>query len=149
LGCRAYRSRRPSAHIPLLLTARPDGGVGPPGLLILAARLSNGMRSVRLLLDSGANAPLLYNTAQPIGPQLSHDVPLLGRGVDGAQRVFSALPLQDIKIDSLRLSRVAFFSLAAAQTESLTKGFDGILPTGLFRRVFVEHPDHFVVLEPR
>jgi Aspartyl protease len=144
----AMRADLKGPHIPLVATAEPDG-IALASLLIVVARLSYAMRPVRLVLDSGATAPLLYNTSQYIGPQLSHDVPLRGSGVDGEQRIFSALPLQDVSIASLQLSRVAFFSLAGIQKDARLKGFDGVLPTRLFRRVFVDHADHFAVLEPR
>ena len=76
-------------------------------------------------------------------------MPLRGSGVDGAQPIFSALPPQDVKIGSLELPGVSFFSLAGAEKDSRVKGFDGVLTTGLFRRVFIDHADHFAVLEPR
>ena len=145
----AMRADVKGPHIPLLATAEPDGGVALPGLLIIAARLSDGLRPLRLLLDSGTNTAKLYNTAQYMLLQLSHDVPLHGSGVDGAQQIFSAMAPQDLKIGSLELSRVSFFSLAGIQKDARVKGFDGVLPTGLFRRVFIEHADHFAVLEPR
>jgi hypothetical protein len=31
----------------------------------------------------------------------------------------------------------------------LVKEFDGVLTTELFRWVFIEHADHFAVLEPK
>jgi hypothetical protein len=145
----AMRADVKGPHIPLLATAEPDGGVALPGLLIIGARLSDGLRPLRLLLDSGTNTAKLYNTAQYMFLQLSHDVPLHGSGVDGAQQIFSALPPQDVRIGSLELPRVSFFSLAGIQKDARVKGFDGVLPTGLFRRVFIEHADHFAVLEPR
>jgi hypothetical protein len=143
----AMRAEMKGPHIPLV-AAEPDGTV-LPSLLIIVVRLSDGLRPLRLLLDSGANAPLLYNSSQYMGPQLSHDVPLRGRGVDGAQRIFFALPIQDVRIASLQLPHVAFFSPRGIQKDARAKGFDGVLPTGLFRRVFIDHADHFAVLEPR
>ncbi|MFY9937221.1 MAG: hypothetical protein WAK33_10130 [Silvibacterium sp.] len=109
------------------------------------------------MIDSGANEPILFNAAQYMGfntsqymaLQPSQNVPLRGSGVDGAQRIFSALSPQDVKIGSLELPRVSFFSLAGTQKDSRVKGFDGVLPTGLFRHVFIDHADHFAVLEPR
>jgi Aspartyl protease len=144
----AMRAEVKGPHIPLVATAEPEDGVALPGLLIVAVRLSDGMRPVRLMLDSGTNAPILYNTSQYMALQLSQSVPLRGNGVDGAQRIFSALPPQEVKIGSLELSRVPFFSLAGTQKDARVKGFDGVLPTGLFRRVFIDHADHFAVLEP-
>jgi hypothetical protein len=38
-------------HIPLVAATVPEEGVALPGLLIIAVRLSDGMRPVRLLLD--------------------------------------------------------------------------------------------------
>jgi hypothetical protein len=145
----AMRADVKGTHIPLLATAEPDGSVALPGLLIIAVRLSDGLRPLHLLLDSGTRTAKLYNTSQYMLMQLSHDVPSHGSGVDGAQQIFSALAPQDVKIGSLELTRVSFFSLAGIQKDARVKGFDGVLPTGLFRRVFIDHADHFAVLEPR
>jgi Aspartyl protease len=145
----AMRADVKGPHIPLLATAEPDGSVALPSLLIIAVRLSDGLRPLRLLLDSGTRTAKLYNTSQYMLMQLSHDVPLHGSGVDGAQQIFSALAPQDVKIGSLELPRVSFFSLAGIQKDARAKGFDGVLPTGLFRRVFIDHADNFAVLEPR
>ena len=144
----AMRAGVKGPHIPLVVAAVAEDGVAVPRLLIIAVRLSDGMRPVRLMLDSGTNAPVLYNTSQYMALPLSQSVPLRGNGVDGAQRIFWALPPQDVKIGSLELSRVPFFTLAGAQKDARIKGFDGVLPAGLFRRVFIDHADHFAVLEP-
>ena len=130
-------------------TAEAANGALLPGLLIIAAHLTGGTRPVRLMLDSGANAPILYNTSQYMALQLSQTVALRGSSVDGAQRIFSALPPQDVKIGALELTGVPFFSLAGTQKDSIAKGFDGVLTIGLFRRVFIDQSDHFAVLEPR
>ena len=132
-------------RIPLLATDEADGG----GLLIITARLSAGLRPVRLLLDSGANVAILFNTFEYMTLQLSYDVQVQGRGVDGMQRIFSALPAQEVNIGPLELPQVHFFGLAGLRKDVRAKGFDGDLPTGLFRRVFIDNGDHFAVLEPR
>ncbi len=144
----AMRAGVKGTHIPLVASA-PADGAALPGLLIIAAHLSDGTRPVRLMLDSGANAPILYNTAQYMALQLSQTVALRGSGVDGTQRIFSALPPQDVKIGALEFTGVPFFSLAGSQKDSLAKGFDGVLTMGLFRRIFIDHTEHFAVLDPR
>ena len=144
----AMRAEVTGPHIPLVAAAEPEDGVALPGLLIIAVRLSDGMRPVRLMIDSGTNSPVLYNTSQYMALPLSQSVPLRGNGVDGAQRIFLALPPQDVKVGSLELSRVPFFTLAGTQKNARLKGFDGVLPAGLFRRVFIDHADHFAILEP-
>jgi hypothetical protein len=54
------------------------------------------------------------------------------------------MPLQDLHIGPLEIRRVSFFTLSGAR-----KDFDGLLSTALFRRVFICHTRHFVVLDPR
>jgi Aspartyl protease len=145
----AMRAAVKGPHIPLLATGQRDGGVALPDLLIIAVRLSDGRRPVRLLLDSGMNAPILYNTSQYMVLQASNAVSSRVSGVDGVQRNLSVLPPQDVKIGSLELRLVPFFSLADIQEDARLKRFDGVLPSGLFRRVFIDHADRFAVLEPR
>jgi hypothetical protein len=135
-------------RIPLVASAAPERGAVLPDLLIVTVRLSDATRPVRLMLDSGANAPILYNTAQYLSLPLSQTAVLQGRSVDGKPRMFSALTPQDVKIGSLAISGVPFFSLGGAQQDTGKKGFDGVLTTGIFRRVFIDHADHFAVLEP-
>ena len=91
----AMRAEVKGRHIPLVAPAEPEDGAALPGLLIIEVLLSDGMRPVRLMLDSGTNAPILYNTSQYMALPLSQNVPLRGNGVDGAQRIFLALPPQD------------------------------------------------------
>ena len=141
-------------HIALVTPAQTADGAPLPKLLIVAARLSGETRPVRLMLDSGANIPYLYNTSQHLVPQSMAPISfggrsLVGSGADGNQHVFSALPPQEVKIGSLALPSVTFLTLAYARKDSRTTEFDGLLTTDLFRRVFISHANHFVVLEPR
>jgi hypothetical protein len=72
-----------------------------------------------------------------------------GGGFDGAQLWYLTMPLQDLQIGPLEISRVSFFTFADARKDSSPKEFDRMLSTGFFRRVFICHTRHFVVLEPR
>jgi Aspartyl protease len=141
-------------HIALVTPAQTSVGAPLPNLLIIAASLSGEPRPVRLLLDSGANIPYLYNTSQHLVPQRMAQrsfggAPLVGSGADGDQKVFSALPPQRVKIGSLTLPGVTFLTLAYSRKDSRTSEFDGLLTMDLFRRVFISHADHFAVLESR
>jgi hypothetical protein len=144
----AMRAEVKGPHIPLLATADADEAGAMPGLLLVTVQLSGGLRPVRLVLDSGVNEPILFNSSQYMLARPSHDVLLSGRGVDGAQPTLSVLPPQDVKIGSLKLPGVAFLS-TTTNKDSYVKEFDGVLTTGLFRRVFIDHADRFAVLEPR
>jgi hypothetical protein len=142
----AMRTGVTGPHIPLTL-ADPEQDSALRGLPIVLVRLSDATRPVRLLLDSGANGAILYNTPEYLDPPRRGYLP--GAGVDGKQRMFPALPPQDVKIGSLKLTGVPFVSLGRKQKDARAKGFDGVLTFGLFRRVFIAHADHFAVLEPR
>jgi Aspartyl protease len=133
-------------QIALVTRSEIADGAALPNLIIVEARLSDATRPVRLLLDSGANGAILFNSAEYLNPpQRGH---VLGTGVDGRGLIFSTLPPQDVKIGSLRLPRVPFFSRAGTQKDSLAKGFDGVLSLGIFRRIFINHAEHFAVLDP-
>jgi hypothetical protein len=144
----AMRAEVKGPHIPLVATAEADEVGVMSGLLLITVHLSGGLRPVRLVLDSGANTPILFNTSQYMLLHPPQDVPVHGSGVDGAEPILWPLPPQDMEIGSLELPRVPFFS-ATTEKDSFVKGFDGVLTTGLFRRVFIDHADHFAVLEPR
>jgi hypothetical protein len=144
----AMRAEVKGPHIPLVATAEADEVGAMPGLLLITVRLSGGLRPVRLLLDSGVNEPILFNTSAYMLLRPSHDEPVRGSGVDGTQSILSVLPAQAVKIGSLELSGVSFLS-TTTEKGSCVKGFDGVLTTGLFRRVFIDHADRFAVLEPR
>jgi Aspartyl protease len=144
----AMRGEIKGSHIPLMTTAQTADGSPLPKSLIVAARLFDGMRPVRLKLDSGASVSFLYDTAEYMALGLFRGAPLQGGGVNKSQQKFMALPPQDMKIGSIKMAKVVFITLAGAQRSARTAGFDGLLALGLFRRVFVCHADHFAVLDP-
>jgi Aspartyl protease len=144
----AMRAEVKGPHIPLAAAAEADQVGALPAFLLITARLSDGLRPVRLLLDFGANEPILFNTAQYMLRRPSQDVALLGSALDGARPAFSSLPPQDVQIGSLELPRVSFVS-TTTDKDSYVQGFDGVLNAGLFRRIFIDHADRFAVLEPR
>jgi Aspartyl protease len=129
-----------------LLTA-PDKSTDRPSFssLIISARLSNGGRSVRLKLDSGTNAPFLFDSPQYMAPG---SIRRVGGGLNGTQRSFATLPPQNLKIGPLEFPGVSFSTFADSQKDSRTSAFDGLLTLGLFRRVFICHTDHFAVFDP-
>jgi hypothetical protein len=142
----AMRAEVKGSHVALVDPAQKANG--SPSSLIVVAKLTDGMRPVRLKLDSGSNVPFLYNTADYMALGLFHGASLHGGGANGTQRSFTALPLQDVKMGSVEVSKVPFITLAGAQKDTRTSDFDGLLTMGLFKRVFVDHADHFAVLDP-
>jgi hypothetical protein len=138
-------------HVALLEPGSKDesgGGAAPLAhSLIVSAKLTDGMRPVRLKLDSGANVPFLYNASDYLALGLYHGAALRGGGANGAQRTFTALPAQDVKIGSADLGKITFITLVGAKKDSRTSDFDGLLTTGMFKRIMIDHANHFAVLE--
>jgi hypothetical protein len=140
----AMRGEVKGSRIPLL--AQADGSQLASSLIVVA-RLSDGMRPVRLKLDSGSNVPFLYNTSEYMALGMFRGASLHG-GSGGAQKTFMALPPQDVRIGSAELGKVPFITIAGVQKNTHASQFDGLLTMGLFKRVFINHADHYAVLEP-
>ena len=85
----AMRAEVKGPHIPLVATAEADEAGVTPGLLLITVRLSGGLRPVRLLLDSGVNEPILFNTSEYMVLRPSTTCPLRGNGVDGTEPILS------------------------------------------------------------
>jgi hypothetical protein len=132
-------------HVPLIVG--PEAAEGPK-LLIVEARLSEATRPVRLMLDSGANIPLLYHPSEYLAMGSKRDTSLQGAGVNGAQQFLQALPPQTVKIGSVKIPDLSFRTIAGPRTNARATDVDGLLTTGLFRRIFIDHADRFAVLEP-
>lgn len=135
-------------HIALVMPARTKDGEQSTRALIVAARMSDAIRPVLLKLDSGTNGAFLYNTSQYMPRVMFRGESLLGRSADGAQRIFSVLPPQNVEIGPTELLKEVFVTLRGARKDPRTAAFDGLLPTGLFRRVFINHAEHFAILDP-
>jgi len=141
------RGEMKGSHIALLESTQKENGSAARSLIV-EAKLSDGMRPVRLKLDSGSNVPFLYNTSDYMALGLFKGASLHGGGANGAQRTFTALPPQNVKIGSVEMSRVPFITLGGVKKDSRTSDFDGLLTLGLFKRVLIAHVDHFAVFEP-
>lgn len=141
------RSEVKGPHI-AMMTASGTEDV-PPNSILFTVGLADVPRPIRLKLDSGATASVLYNPSQYRAQRLVRGGLQRGSGTDGAQHSFQALPSQQVKIGTLQLQAVPFFASAGKEVNSGAADFEGLLTTGLFRRVFICHSDHFAVLEPR
>jgi hypothetical protein len=105
-------------------------------------------RELLLLLDSGTNVPFLYDPRKYIAPELLVTLPISGRSIDGRERAFAALPPQDIEIDTLTCHRLSFVTLIGNDRYIPKLKIDGLLPTDVFRSIYISYADGFVVLQP-
>ena len=135
-------------HIALLRPPRLGEGTLSTEPLIIPVHLSGiPGRSLLQLLDSGTNVPLLYDSAKDIAGGFSVSAPIRDRGPDGAERAFDVLPPQDMQIGTLTFHQISFVT-PAARKDIPKLEVDGLLPTAIFKRVFISYADRFVVLEP-
>jgi Aspartyl protease len=144
----AMRANVKGERIALVTPDQKKQGRDLPNSLVVAAHFANGMRIVHLKLDSGANAGFLYQPSNYLALGSVRLASTRGAGVDGQARSYSVLPLQNLKIGRLELTKAAFYAVAGVEKDPSTTEFDGLLPMGLFRRVFIDHAEHLAVLDP-
>jgi hypothetical protein len=137
-------------HVPLVRPHHPESEVPFTERLVIAVRLSDtGMRQILLQLDSGSDGPILYASIRATAPWLVKSATLRGGNASQAQRDFVLLPPQDMKVGTRTLTQVPFVTPVNASPSLTNREEDGLLPTVLFRRVFVSFADHYVVFDPR
>jgi Aspartyl protease len=120
-----------------------------PDLLIVSARLTDGLRPLRLALDSGTRVPVLYNASaclslEAIAPSASYP-DHRSTAYDGRQH-YAILAPQEMRIGPAKLPQVSFVSIVGSG--KFPQDFDGDLPLDLFRRVFIDRHDRSIILEP-
>jgi len=135
-------------RIALVKPDHPDERVLSTEPLIISVHLSGvPARSLLLLLDSGTSTPFLYDVGKEIAGGFSVSVPIRDRGPDGIERVFSVLPPQNMQIGAFAFHQLSFVT-PATKKDIPKVAVDGLLPTAIFRCVYISYADHFVVLEP-
>ena len=118
--------------------------------ILVPVRLSEQKsRMMYLRLDSGASAPILYATPSTWEPRVEHATPLRANVIGGSTELFKTMAPQEIRIGNHVVSDVTFAAPVASKQNVVFAGEDGLLPTSLFKRVFISYGGGFVVLEPR
>jgi hypothetical protein len=145
----AMQATMKGKRIVLVTPTLTASGGGSPGLLLLEAHLSgSGSSPLLLKLDSASSVPFLYNPAKYMYAGLSGGSLLQGENADGIVRTFALLSPQEMRIGNIVLPRVSFATLLGAKHDGSEQEVDGLLPTGLFRSVYIGYADRFVILVP-
>lgn len=136
-------------HIALVTPPHPESGVLLTEPLIISVHLSGiPGRPLLQLLDSGTNVPLLYDSGKVMAGGFSVSTPIRDRGPGGVERVFAVLPPQDMQIGTLTLHHISFVTPGATGKDIPKLEVDGLLPTAIFRRIYISYAARFVILEP-
>jgi hypothetical protein len=136
------------ARIALARAPHPERDLPFMDRLIVPVNVSGTKGQLLMELDSGSNAPMLYEAGKELTRALFVSAPLHTRGTDGIEREFAVLPPQDVQIGGQVLHRIPFVAPMNPGRDVPKVDFDGLLPTVLFQRVFISHADHYVVLDP-
>ncbi len=138
-------------RVPMIEQADPDGDLDfAPPVLVAAHVPGNGKKGTVLRIDSGSNAPVLFENQLGSPLMLQPNDTSLGRVAGkGGPLTFAAMPSQWVKIGAHMTLPIAFQTPINAGRKTATTNEDGLLPTNLFKRVFISCADHFVIFDPR
>jgi len=118
--------------------------------IIIPARLTNDPgRAMHLRLDSGASTPILYANRVEQEPWSDRLRTHRGSVAGGSTMYFKALAPQDIEIGKHVMNDITFVAPVRTSQDVTVATEDGLLPTSLFKRVFISYRGDYVVLEPR
>lgn len=136
-------------HTPFIAIphAREEAVLSTPPV-IRASVTGRSPHDLLLLLDSGTNEPLLYNTKVSQAGDSAANIAALGRGIDGAERGFAMLPTNDLKIEGNRSREISFIAPRAVAADVPQVAFDGLLPTSLFKRIYLSYSRRFAMIDP-
>lgn len=110
----------------------------------------DGSRGTVLNLDSGTNVPLLYANHLEAPPWLQKNHARQGSVVGGgAAASFAVMPTQQVRIGTRIVRQIAFLTPVNTGCIVAKRGEDGLLPTVLFKRVFISYANQFVIFDPQ
>jgi Aspartyl protease len=115
--------------------------------MIVSARLSAAKAAPMLLrLDSGSNAPVVYETC-PQTRNMSR-TSVLRRVVNGVDQAFAVFAAQDLEVGTKYVRQVPFVVPMNSVGDGPPPREDGILPTMAFQRVFISSAGRYISLDP-
>jgi hypothetical protein len=112
----------------------------------------DGKKGTVLRVDSGGKVPILFDKRLAplwwLGCNHERQGSVLKK--EGGVLVFAAIPDQNVRIGSRTTRQIAFMAPTCTGGRRMPRaGEDGLLPTRLFKKVFISYTDHFVMFEPR
>jgi hypothetical protein len=119
------------------------GSASAPPVLVSVHLPDDGKEGSVLRLDSGSNVPLLYVDHRA----MVRRAPGCTIGTR-ALFTFAYTSARNVRLGAHREIEIEFATPTAGRLYSKA-GEDGVLPTALFKRVFISGLDHFVMFDPR
>jgi hypothetical protein len=136
--------------IPMIEQTEQDGDLAYTLPVLVAVHApGDGKKGTILKLDSGSSAPILFeNRYEPLSWRQRNRALRSQVAGTGAAPVFAAMTSQAVKIGPHLERQIAFLSPISPRQGMVRTGEDGLLPTVLFKRIFISCADHFVMFEP-
>ncbi len=134
-------------RIPLIDHGSAEGEPTSNRLLLTAKAADVGPNELTFSLDSGASTIVLFSNTHTQAWALRR-VDLGTRGSSISLQA-GARPMYVRRLQTLTLGRRVFEDLAAAvPSSSPAEDSDGLLPTGIFRSVYISHSGGFAIFDP-
>ncbi len=132
-------------RVPILSEAVSNSGSASAEAILVSVHLPDDSKQGSVLrLDSGSNVPLLY-----IDHQATVSARVQGSTIGKqAQFVYAYTPERNVRVGTQKEMRIAFATPAGNGRLYSKTGEDGVLPTTLFKRVFISAANHFVIFDP-
>lgn len=107
----------------------------------------SGVRSppIRLRLDSGLNAPLLYVNPRVLLTSGAANL-AVGQAADVFGQTYAVLPERDLHLGRQCIPHVVFVTPNTALGRKTAPREDGLMPTIAFRRIFISRQGNYAVL---
>lgn len=137
-------------RIEFVTTRDPVRKLPAPQTLTVVVHLS-GMRdeSLRLQLDSGINLPLLYPSEHSAHLVQAGTSAIRSHGTDGVELEFAVLKRQDVQIGPHLIRDLPFVMPVSTRTNIPVPEVDGLLPTAVFQRLYINYVGHYAVFQPK
>jgi Aspartyl protease len=137
-------------HTPLVKPQNPETDFPFAQPLLIAVHLPDATaRQTLLRLDSGSNTPLLYAGKQDSPAWISHRPTISAHVVGTAEQSFAILSPQDMRIGKRSLNQISFMTPVEKGPSPSNREEDGLLPTAIFKQIFISYGDHYVILAPQ
>ena len=137
------------ARVPLAQPYGTDRDLPFMRPLVIEARVDGIPDPVLFRLDSGSNAPVIYGRGKPSLRLPRANVQILRRFVNGVEQDFAVLPPKDVSVGRETIRQVTFVQTMNSIGAVHQPREDGVLPTQIFRRLFVSYTNQFAILDPR
>jgi hypothetical protein len=145
----AMREKVRGEHIQLVAPPPAESELAYTERLVLSVRLSGiANRQVLLQLDSGSDGPILYPSTDEAERGILKQATRRSGNVSNAQQAFADLPPQDMRIGARTVSQIHFVTPVNVGMNIPTRDEAGLIPTVLFKRIYINHADHFAIIEP-